>query len=66
MKTSNISQLREHLSALIKECEEGEIIVIHNAGKPQAMMMGIDNYIKLSNKEITVQELLGQAWLSKE
>lgn len=41
MKTVNVHEAKTHLSRLLKEVAEGEEIVIANAGRPVARLIGV-------------------------
>lgn len=43
MKTVNVHEAKTHLSKLLKQVEEGEEIVIANAGKPVAKLTRVSS-----------------------
>ena len=52
MRTFNIHEAKTHLSRLIDEVEQGEPFVIAKAGKPKAMVVGIDAASKKKKRRI--------------
>ena len=48
MRTVNLREARAMLSALVEGAAKGETVVIANRGQPRAVLVGLDEWIRLS------------------
>ena len=48
MRTVNLREARATLSALVEGAAKGETVVIANRGQPRAVLVGLDEWIRLN------------------